>query len=412
MMIFSVVIAADAQEQERPTCPSVVRDSLNALGTNCATLTQHTSCYGHEEVQHTSFDPVMPPDFYTVPGDRSDLYKTETIQTGPFSLAQEIWGLNIMNVNANLPFAFSPRGAIFVQFGGVEVENGVEPFEAVTLIDGFATTTTGSTELLSWPPPSIEGHASELVVDLPTGAPVSIDAINPAGNYVRAVFEDRVGWINLSAVDTTATGFDLAALPEIGPDDMTPMQDFYFRTGIGGLRCDEAPSLLFIQGPNTAPVDIRVHDHHIRIESSVILRSLPPGDQLGNQIELFTISGLATIHPDTPGEILVPPGFFSTIPLCPEFESLGIEGDADEKATCGNWSLPAPGELGICEALAGLPDNLLYYAIGCPTQLRASTVSPLVPELFFPDPAALDAARAACAAGDLPVEICEYLGIS
>jgi hypothetical protein len=318
-----------------------------------------------------------------------------------------------MNVDANLPTAFSPRGTVFIQFGGVEVENGVEPEEAVRLVDGINVSTTGDTDLLSWPPPSIPGHASELVTSVPSGTAVSVDAINPAGDYLRTLYQDRVGWMSLSALDTA--GVDLSGLPTIGPDDMTPMQDFYFRTGIGGITCAEAPSLLFVQGPNTTPVDIRVHQHDIRVESSVVLRSLPPGDQLGNQIELFVVSGLAKIHPDTPSEIIVPPGFFSTIPLCSEFESLGIEGDADEKATCGNWSAPRPltdEELNICLALQGLPDNTLYYAIGCPSTLQASGVGQVVAQLFFPNQAALDAARAACAAGELDPEICQYLGIA
>lgn len=412
VVTLSVAVVADAQEQLRPTCPSIVQDALRDLGTNCATLDRNTSCYGHAEVQHTAFIPSFPSDFYTTPGDRSDLYDTETIQTGPFNLAQELWGVNVMNVDANLPSGFSPKGVVYIQMGGVEIENGVEPVAAVTLVDGITVATSGDTDLLSWPPPSIEGHASEFVAAVPAGTSLSADAVDPTGNFARVIFQDRVGWVSLNTLNTS--GIDLGGLPEIGASDFTPMQHFYYRTGIGGLNCDEAPSLIFVQGPNTTPVDIMIHDTPIRIESSVVMRSLPPGDQLGDQLELFTVSGLLKINPDTPEEIIVPPGFFSTVPLCPEFESLGIEGDADEKAACGPWSLPRPltlDELDVCQAVAGLPDNLLYYPVGCPEPIEPSGAGQAVAQLFFPDPAALNRARQACEEGNLPAEICEYLGI-
>ncbi|MCC6804279.1 MAG: hypothetical protein IT319_15465 [Anaerolineae bacterium] len=340
------------------------------------------------------------------------MYDTETIQTGPFNLAEELWGINVMNVDANLPSAFSPKGVVYIQMGGVEIENGVEPEAAVTLVDGINVATTSDTDLLSWPPPSIEGHASEFVATVPTGTSVSIDAFDPTGDYVRAIFGERVGWVSLSSLNTA--GIDLSGLPAIGANDFTPMQHIYYRTGIGGLNCDEAPSLIFVQGPNTTPVDIMIHDTPIRIESSIVMRTLPPGDQLGDELELFVTSGLLKIYPDTPNEIIVPPGFFSTVPLCPDFESLGIEGDADEKATCGQWSLPRPfttNELDVCQALEGLPDNLLYYSIGCPDPIEPSGIGAAAAQLFFPDQGTLAAAREACTQDLLPAEICQYLGI-
>lgn len=411
-VILSMAVVVDAQDTA-DLCPTIVSNALTTLGTNCANLGRNASCLGYPEVQHTSFVGTVPADFYTQPGDRVGLDEVETVQTGPFVLSQELWGLNVMNVDANIPYAFSDRGVVFIQFGGVEVENGVEPPEAVQLVDGVNVATTGLTDLLTWPAPSEPGHESEVMTSVPAGTVVSIDAVSPASTFARAVFGNSVGWVSLSALDTSSA--DLSGLPTIGADDMTPMQNFYFRTGVGGISCEEAPSLLFVQGPESAAVDIRAFEQPIRIESTIILRSLPPGDQLGAQLQLITLSGLAKLYPDTPNEIIVPPGFSSTIPLCSEFESLGIEGDTDEKATCGTWSTPVPltaNDLGACEAVEGLPDNTLYYNVGCPNIIEASGSGGVVPQLFFADQGALDAAIAACQAGELSAEICQYLGIS
>ncbi len=200
-----------------------------------------------------------------------------------------------MNVDANVPYALSPKGVVYVQFGGVEVENGVDPAHAVQLVNGIDVSTVSDTDLLTWPPPSIDGHASELMTSVPLNSSVSIDAVSPNGSYVRAVYQNQVGWLS---TDSLQSGVSLSGLPTIGPDDMTPMQNFYFRTGIGGINCDQAPSLLFIQGPNNVAVDIKVFKQPVRIQSTIVLHSLPPGDQLGNQLELITLSGLATLYPE------------------------------------------------------------------------------------------------------------------
>jgi len=323
--------------------------------------------------------------------------------------------LNVMSVDANLPYALQPKRLVYIQFGGVEVENGVPASDAVQLLKtGITTTTTSQTNLLTWPAPSIVGHASNVITSVPAGSSVSLDAINPAGDSVRAVFQNQVGWVLKSAIDPSA---DLSSLVTIGPDSMTPMQSFYFRTGIEDTPCARAPSLLYIQAPNNIPVDIKVFQKPVRIESTIIFRSLPPGPQLGNQLEIIVLSGLGVLNPDSPNQILVPPGFKAVIGVCNPLTSLGTEGDADEKATCGEWSQPIPltqDELnGFCKPTEGLPDNSENYPIVCPTIVNASGVGQVISQLTFPPGShALDEAIKACAAKELPADICAYLGIS
>ncbi len=206
----------------------------------------------------------------------------------------------------------------------------------------------------------------------------------------------------------------MTSLPTIGPDDYTPMQKFYFRTGIGGSPCVDAPALLFVQSPNGNAADINLFDHAVRIQSTIVLRTLPPGDQLGNEVELIVLYGLARLNPDTPNEIIVPPGFKTTIPLCPQFVSLGIEGDADEKATCGDWSQPVPltqAELDGLKTLENLPNNVIDYPIDIPVIVTASGNGGVVPVLIFKNQHALDEAKALCAAGKLPANVCQYLHV-
>src|SRR4051794_29494675 len=193
-VVFSITSPAAAQTPLPKTCPMVVAESLSALGTNCANIARNTSCFGHETVAHTAFSQDTP---YSQSAQRADLSITKTIQTGPFDLANELWGLNVMSVNANLPYDLQPQRLVYIQMGGVEIENAV-PIEAAVQLpaQGIPVTTSSQTDLLSWPPPSIPGHASEVITAVPAGASISLDAVNPAGNFVRAVYQNQVGWLN------------------------------------------------------------------------------------------------------------------------------------------------------------------------------------------------------------------------
>lgn len=320
---FAGMYVVNAQE----TCSALVNTALSELGINCANLNRNTTCFGHPAITHASFVGTAPAAFYTQPGDHADLAETEAIQTGPLDLEQGEWGLNVMNVNANLP---ADKGVVFVQFGGVEVENGVEPENAV--------------------------EVSETV------------------------------------------------------DDRTPMQQFYVRTGIGGTPCAEAPSLLFIQGPNNAAADILVYDQPVRIQSTIVLRLTPAGDVL----ELIVLSGIAILNAGTPNEIIVPPGFVTSIELGSDLMSLGIEGDADDQGTIGTWSLPRRLTIEELEELApieDIPGNLIHYEVNIPQIVMASGVGGATSILVFPDETALAEAEARCADGSLADDVCQYLGL-
>ncbi len=422
-VFFSLTFTVDAQStaQAVNTCPDIVNQSLLSLGTSCASADPNTTCYGHPEMNVAAFT-TAPAPTYNQPGNRVPLSQVEAIQTGPLNLNTGNWGLNLMNVSANIPTALSQKGVVFVQFGGVEVESAVDPGKAVSgLTIGIPVTTATTANLLTWPEPSINGHASNLVTSLPAGAPLSVDAISPGGPNgpsVRAVYTDPTlgpvtGWVLKSALITSV---DLSSLPVIGPDDLNYFQSFYYRTGIGlsTQDCAESTSLLFVQGPKNAPTDLKVFDQSIRIESTIVLLSLPAQDTLGNELELIDLTGLLILYPDTPQQIIVPPGFKTTIKLGNIDASLGIQGDADEKTVNGTFTPPVPltqNELDGLKGLEDIPSNDTNYPIKIPIIIQASGSGNSIAQLVFPDPSALDQAKKACAAGLLPQDICQYLGI-
>jgi LysM repeat protein len=109
---------------------------------------------------------------------------------------------------------------------------------------------------------------------------------------------------------------------------MTPMQAFQLRTAFDDLACNEAPSLLAVQGPEGLTVDISANGAQIRMASLVVLRTLAPGDVM----QAFTIEGDVTLEPDSVSALQLLPGFSTT-------RCLGEDGNSG--ADC-DWTEPQP----------------------------------------------------------------------
>lgn len=435
LLAFSQVAVA----QNLDTCPAVVNNALTQVGVNCAGMARNTACYGFRDIIKGVVEGDVAPNFTWTPdqpepGARIELTQTQAIQTGPFDLLNREWGIAVLELQANLPNTLATSGVRMMALGGVEVENGVPSEDALVLPpEGVEASTSRTTNLRN--NPDAPGWSSRIVDSVPPSTALEADIVSDDGGWARVVFNGRPGWVSVADLDTDG---DLSSLPAVGPETYTPYQDFYFRVGIGDVRCADAPSLLFIQSPNNpdlstaaAPkadtllspaaqrssvvplaVTLRVFDQDIEVEGSIVARSLPPGDDLGTQIQLINLFGLLRIYPDTPGEIIVPPGFVTTLNLLDTPASLGNEGDDDERAPIGRFSQPVPLTQAELNALSiiGLITNpgfdIFDTPVVPPRVINASSAGGSVSTLVCTSPSQCALVQAACAAGELPPSIC------
>ncbi len=409
LCMFLAPADAQAQQGTAATCEAFVQQVLNNISLECAGMSRNTACYGNPEVSYTRFTQQFGADYFSEPGDRADLTTTETIQTDPYDAAAGTWGVSVFNIQANLPNDLANNDVVYIALGGVEVENDVEPGDAVILPAQGTTVRTArvGAELLVDPPGV---GRRDVITPIPNNTSLLADALSEAGDYVRVIYQNNVGWVSRATLDPS---IDLSALPVIGPNRFTPMQSFYFRVGIGGISCVDAPSLLFVQGPMDTPVDIAAHQEPIRIDGAAVLRTLPPGDELGDAMEVTTLFGLVRINPGTQNEIIIPPGYRAQVGFCPEFVSLGIEGDDDEKGICGDWSTPRPltqAEIDELDIIEDFPENIINFDVDLPIITIPSGVGAPPAEFVFPDPRALARARELCQQGVLPQSVCQFLG--
>jgi Tol biopolymer transport system component len=139
------------------------------------------------------------------------------------------------------------------------------------------------------------------------------------------------------------------------------MQAFTFQTGMDNPPCMAVPpSVLVVQGPEDIPVDIIANGAHIRVESTIFLRTLP-----GNLMELVTVLGRAVINPGTPDEMPIPAGSRITAPLGPDGLLAGV---------WDGWRLLQQEEIDLFGPLENLPANILQYPYVGPVIIIASGV--------------------------------------
>lgn len=402
--------------QEPEACAALSAQALIQMATNCAGTETGTVCYAFQEIDSVLADGVEQVTFDQA-GERANLNDIVHIRPARPDVSSDLaseheWGSAVARIFADLPAGYSQSTSIIVS-GGAEVENGVEPEEAFIPTDSpLSLTTTADSELRrsSLTPPA----NGDVIGEVPAGSSVSADAISEDGQWLRVVFGESVGWISMSAVAD-----DVSSLPTILDGQRTPFQDFYFRTGFAGNPCVEsAPSYVLVQGPETASIDIVVHDITIRVGSTIMMRTTDnPGEPLGRTVELIVLWGVAEVNPDTPQSILVAPGYKLEMYLCETFASLGIEEDADERG-CGEGEgvtfsdpiLLTQEELGgICTA-EGLPQNVINYSLSCPILSESSGSGDPIVVIICTDPVQCEQVRQLCLIGALPAATCDTFG--
>ena len=289
-LLFSIFISVGLTLGQG-ACSILVEQALQAVDDNCSELNRNTACYAYNQVQATFLQDV-PTDFFTTPADRADLLYLDTIQTAPLDEVNDLWGIAMMSVQANVPNTLPGQAVIFMLMGDVQVENAVAPEDVYEPVDAIPVTTLVASSNIRQSP-STNGFVLGVA---PLGTEFDADGLSTDSQWVRIIFDEQPAWISRSIIDSESS---LSELPIINDTNRTPMQAFYFSTGAGVSTCNEAPDSLMIQGPNSLEVAINANGVDINIGSTIVLES--SGE---NQMSITAINGYARIE-----NIRVPGGY-------------------------------------------------------------------------------------------------------
>lgn len=266
IMLCLLSWAVTAQETTTEACPALVQRALVEMEGNCDSLDRNSACYGFNQVE-TAFTEAVAEDFFTSPSDIANLNPLQTIRTSPLDIEMERWGVAVMNAQANVPGILPGQAVTFILMGDAQVTNAVAPEEVVEF-DPFTVTTTVRANVRSG-----AGTNNNVLGVVDVGTDLTADALNPDRTWIRIVYGGRLAWTSIDVVDTLA---NLAELPTTESDTLSPMQAFYFQTGLGNATCAEAPDVVGIHSPEGLTVDLSVNGAEISVGSFITLRNTAP----------------------------------------------------------------------------------------------------------------------------------------
>jgi predicted outer membrane repeat protein len=333
--------AGPAQAQTAPgplTCPEMVQAALTALEANCTGVGRNTACYANTLVQSAFTQPV-PDDYFSRPADLAEIVALRSLVTAPMDTANDVWGIALLNLQANLPGTLPGQSVTMLVMGDAVVGNAVPEDAAALPVEPSEVVTQAEAEVRTLP------QADAPLAGVATaGEVLAADARTPDNLWVRVVVPAEPafgGWVGSAAL----APFELAQLPVVDANTRTPMQAFVFRTGIGAPACAEAPNSVIVQGPNNTQVVMNVNGADLTVGSTVRLSSVSGAPQ-----EIIDLLDL----PDDVAEQL---------------------NDADEQAegACGVMAMDVlSGSVEVNDGDAVLPAGNTAYAVACEDEPPAS----------------------------------------
>lgn len=363
-----------SQPQTGDACTALALRALEEVGQSCATLDRNSACYGFNRVGAT-FIQEVPEDIFSQPADRTGIETLESIQTSPLDEALQTWGIAVMKLQANIPNTLPGQNVVFILLGDTQVQNAVAPEAAAAPSDVVVDVQTIVRARLR-SQPSL--RANVLAVADP-GQTLPADAVDETDGWLRVLVDELPGWMSRDVLAPV----DSAALPVVTDETRAPMQAFYLTTGLGDPTCNEAPSMLVVQGPQRVTVDLTVNEARIQLSSTIILRLIN-----SRTMEIIVLDGQAVVN-----NLVVPAGFKATVPVF--VPGLSDEPDDDPEATpeppglsslfptiTGPWEGCQPlsdEERQALGTLQNLPLSILNYAVTLPGPPTAQCLPPGAP---------------------------------
>ncbi|MCL4252885.1 MAG: hypothetical protein KJ043_03790, partial [Anaerolineae bacterium] len=360
IVLFSTIqLASVAQDDSEDVCPPFINEAITLASESCDDLGRNSACYGNNQVVASFTDEALAEDF-AEPADTADLADVVNIGTSALNADESIWGLALMNVQANIPDTIPGQAVLFFLMGETTVQNQVT---------GDAPTITPTDIIISASQRvNVRSGAGRNFNPLGAADPNSTwtaTGVSEDFSWVRITFAETDGWISrdlITPVDETAFN----ALPVVTESILSPMQAFYFTTGTGNPTCKQAPDALVIQSPERLSVNLSVNGATVRIGSTIILTT-----QLGEtdenddlpadcrRTEAIVFDGELLTNQNT---VRIPLGHSATFTAC-----LDEEGNITPQDDWQDNGRVSPERLAEFAILETLPDGLLHYPIRIPT---------------------------------------------
>src|SRR5258708_22511246 len=299
MALVSVIAALGAltvqqplvtQAQNTTPCSQILPEVEKRL-TSCREMDRDQVCYGNPAVSATFVDSSSPVTFAKI-GDIVDRSAVKALQTTPFNLERNEWGIAALKVQVNnLDGTTTGQAATFVLFGDTQWTNASPPSSASTVKSAPPPACSASTSRLS----NLRNApvaGSQSVKVLPANTALNISGRIADGTWLFADdTKGQTGWVLASSVKLAC---DVTTEPVIDPNVptvLTGLRAFYFTTGVHAQsQCKDIPQAGFMaRSPTGRKVDFTVDGTDISMGSTVEFL------KVGNQLIIMVLDGEITV---------------------------------------------------------------------------------------------------------------------
>ncbi|MEP7292516.1 MAG: hypothetical protein ABI835_12075, partial [Chloroflexota bacterium] len=231
ILAFSALTTSFAQTG---TCSAMIEQALAAVDQDCAATRRNQACYGNVALEITPREGA-PELTFEQRGDLVDVADIDTLRLSALNEANDEWGIALMKLQANLADTITGQNVTFLLFGEVELRNAVAPVDPNVIPPEIYVQANLDTPILDTPSPT-----GEVLSTLYSDDPGLANGLSADGEWVRisSLKDNKLGWVSLADV---RTGGDLSQLGVVDALLYSPMQAFYFTTGIRSTNCTEAP---------------------------------------------------------------------------------------------------------------------------------------------------------------------------
>lgn len=125
LTVFSLLCTVAIVHAQATECPAAVETALKSVADVCTPMSRNAACYGAKTVDSVTFDSPRPANFFTNPGDRSDLLKLREIHPQPLNPTDNSFGVALLNVQANVPNTLPGQAVVFMLLGDAKLTNEV-----------------------------------------------------------------------------------------------------------------------------------------------------------------------------------------------------------------------------------------------------------------------------------------------
>ena len=124
----TVEVDQSTQAQDE-NCPELVRVALAQVTDVCSNTGRNEICYGNTDMNITAMDNIETLTFEN-PGDVTNLINMQSIELSPMDTADNVWGIALMRIQANLEGTLAGQNVTFLLFGDVQLENRSDDLES------------------------------------------------------------------------------------------------------------------------------------------------------------------------------------------------------------------------------------------------------------------------------------------